>query len=151
MVLSTIVLSPLQLPVTLKPALLSVVDSTQLTPTFFHAGLPCVPAEASVQELDDQEAEECLETFRTQHLQFLPFVYISSAVTLRTFQHDRPFLWLCIKAICAKTLDAQDAHARCIREILAQRLVIEGERSIDLLLGLVACLSWYAALRPCIL
>lgn len=92
--------------------------------------------------LHPNDAKEYLETFRTQFLQFLPFVYVSDSTTPQWLQQERPFLWLCITAICTKSPAQQDVLGGRIRDVIAREVVAEGERSIDLLLGLLAFIIW---------
>ena len=114
--------------------------------------------------------DECLRTFQTHHLQALPFVYIPSRITyVRTtpshhvdtlvtlpvahlliifihsaaqLQRERPFLWLNIQALCCKNTTERNKLDHNVRQILAQRLLVDGDRTLDLLLGLVAYLAW---------
>ena len=88
------------------------------------------------------QGAEYLDTFRTQHLQFFPLVYLPQTITLQQLQHDRPFLWLVIRAICSKSIEQQSELAHQIREILARQLIVESERSVDYLAGLSAFLAW---------
>lgn len=91
---------------------------------------------------DLPEASEHLRTFRAHHLKFFPLVYIPATTTPQQLQQERPFLWLCIRAISTRSLEQQDELGRRIRETQCRQLLIEGERSIDLLLGLLAFLAW---------
>ncbi|KAH6887037.1 hypothetical protein B0T10DRAFT_607829 [Thelonectria olida] len=86
--------------------------------------------------------DECLRTFQTHHLQALPFVYIPSRITAAQLQRERPFLWLNIQALCCKNTTERNKLDHNVRQILAQRLLVDGDRTLDLLLGLVAYLAW---------
>lgn len=128
---------------------------------------PCHPS-----ELSTAQAEECLSTFRAHHLQALPFFHIAPEVTYvrhlithrvdfvvchqeikRTqglmlyspaqLQSRRPFLWRVLRTICCKSIVERGNLDNSIREILAQRILVDGDRSLDLLLGLIAYLAWY--------
>lgn len=83
-----------------------------------------------------------LHDFSSRYLQFFPFIYIPPSTNAEDFQRERPFLWLNIQAICTQTFNEQNKISLKIREILAKRVLVDGERSIDLLLGLLAHLSW---------
>lgn len=90
----------------------------------------------------DEDAQLALENFRNRHLKFYPFIYIPPDVTAAKFRQERPFLWLNIQAISTRSTEAQGRNGIFIRESLARRTVVEGERSIDLLLGLLSHLAW---------
>ena len=98
------------------------------------------------EELSAQEARQYLDIFRDRHLSFFPLVYLSPDVTPEQLQRDRPFLWLCIRAICTKSVEKQLALGAYIREIMARKVIVDGERSIDLLVGLSAFLAWLVPL-----
>ncbi|RYP60922.1 hypothetical protein DL771_010331 [Monosporascus sp. 5C6A] len=89
-----------------------------------------------------QSAEESLRIFRENHLRFFPFVYIPPETTADDLQRERPFLWLNIRALTCKSLAQQSALSNRIREIIAQKVLVESERTIDLLLGLLGFLAW---------
>jgi hypothetical protein len=57
-------------------------------------------------------------------------------------QRERPLLWLCIWANGCKSMAQQRIIEAKIRETLAQRVLVDLERSLDLLLGLIAYLCW---------
>ncbi|KAH9901821.1 hypothetical protein F4778DRAFT_791425 [Xylariomycetidae sp. FL2044] len=88
------------------------------------------------------EAEEMLTLFRDIHLKSFPFFYIPPDMTAEKLQLERPFLWLNIRAICCKVASEQLALGRRCRQILAQKVLVDLERNLDLLLGLVAFLGW---------
>ncbi|KAF4459217.1 zn 2cys6 transcription factor [Fusarium albosuccineum] len=110
-------------------------SSTHTSP-FTGAHTPFPP------EPSPSEADEHLKNFRLYHVQWLPLVYIPPQVTAAELQHERPFLWLNIRALCCKCVVEKNMLNQKIREILAQRLMVDLERSIDLLLGLLIHLGW---------
>ncbi|KAG0648446.1 Transcription factor himD [Hyphodiscus hymeniophilus] len=90
-----------------------------------------------------QEAEESLCVFRTKALDF-PFVVLSPHTSLDTMRREKPFLLLTILAWDSqesfrlqKTLELE------IREQLSRKAVFNGERSLDLLQGIMIYLCWY--------
>ncbi|RYP07563.1 hypothetical protein DL764_002418 [Monosporascus ibericus] len=80
-----------------------------------------------------QSAEESLRIFRENHLRFFPAADI---------ERERPFLWLNIRTLTCKSVAQQYALATRIREIIGQKVLVESERTMDLLLGLLAFLGW---------
>jgi hypothetical protein len=94
-------------------------------------------------EPSPHEAEEYLRIFRTQKSKYFPFTYIPSATSARQLLQERPFLWLCIMAISSKSTSQQLALGSKIRHILGRKMLLEHEKNIDLLLGLLAYIGWY--------
>ncbi|KAJ5822783.1 hypothetical protein N7447_005123 [Penicillium robsamsonii] len=88
------------------------------------------------------QAEQYLATFQQQHLNNFPFFCISSTTTPVQLQRERPLLWLSIWANGCKSVVQQRAIEVRIRETLAQKVLVDLERNLDLLLGLIAYLSW---------
>ncbi|KAI9149944.1 MFS-type transporter calB [Paramyrothecium foliicola] len=92
------------------------------------------------------EADRCLNTFRSLHLKQFPFVHIPLEMSASKLQKERPFLWLNISFITCKKVAEKKRIDKCIRETLAQKLIVDLERNLDLLLGLVAYLTWYMSI-----
>ncbi|KAJ5805371.1 Major facilitator superfamily domain general substrate transporter [Penicillium riverlandense] len=90
------------------------------------------------------EAEEYLAQFQTWKLQYFPFVYIPYDTSAADLEKDRPFLWLCIMGIGSKSSAQQQFLGNKIRQVIAQDLVVQSQKRLDLLLGLLAfigCIS----------
>jgi hypothetical protein len=94
--------------------------------------------------LSPSEAEEVLFDFRTQKLKFLPCIYILATTTPEEMLQERPFLWHCIVAMASKSTAQQQVLVAKVRETLNQRMLHESEGSLDLLLGILAFIAWYA-------
>ena len=92
--------------------------------------------------LSPEEAEEYLINFQTYRAKYLPFIYIPSSTTARQLQQERPFLWLCLMAAGSKSTTQKQVLGREIRQTVAQEIVVQSERNIDLLLGLLTFISW---------
>jgi hypothetical protein len=93
------------------------------------------------------EAAECLRSFQTFKLKYFPCVYIPLDTTTQQLQQERPLLWLCIMRLGSKSASRQQLIAKKIRQLIAEAMVIESEKSIDLLLGLLVYVGWYAPLN----
>ncbi|KAJ3469946.1 hypothetical protein MRS44_000045 [Fusarium solani] len=88
--------------------------------------------------LDSQELLRDFCTLKQVHLPFLMLDQESSADSLRD---AKPFLWLCIVAVSVKsTLKQQQLYGE-IRSIVANSMVAELERSLELLQGLLVCIA----------
>lgn len=90
-------------------------------------------------------AEDNLARFRHVLLRFGPVVYIPPGMTSEQLRQSRPLLWLGIMA--STTRSTKEAHiiGDRIRQILSQKVLIESERSMDLLQGLLVFLTWWAS------
>lgn len=93
-------------------------------------------------DLTDAEAENLLLIFRTQYLVSFPFVWIPPDMSARRLQVERPFLWMNIRGVCAKSTLQIRATGDKIREVLGRKIFVDLERDIDLLLGLLLHLGW---------
>ncbi|KAH7024643.1 uncharacterized protein B0I36DRAFT_163438 [Microdochium trichocladiopsis] len=100
------------------------------------------PYENELTIMTPEQAEQCLQTFRSGYMKYLPYIYLPADVGAEQLRRDRPFLWLNIQGICARPPSKQMALGGFIREVLARQYMIEGERSLDLLLGTLTCLTW---------
>ncbi|KAI0020358.1 hypothetical protein F4780DRAFT_779711 [Xylariomycetidae sp. FL0641] len=92
--------------------------------------------------LSQAEAEETLRLFRECHLSYMPFMYIPPDVGVEELEREKPYTWLNIRAICCKSASQQAVLATRCREIFAKKVYVDMERSMDLLLGLLAYHSW---------
>ncbi|KAJ5591583.1 uncharacterized protein N7459_001952 [Penicillium hispanicum] len=88
------------------------------------------------------EAEECLTQFRTTKARYFPFVYIPPTTTAQDLRQEKPFLWLAIMAISCRSTAQQQVLGDKIKQVVAEQMVMQSEKSIDLLLGLLAFVGW---------
>ena len=93
-------------------------------------------------DISDADAELNLATFRNTMLKYFPFVYISPMTTSFDLRRQRPFLWFCIMSITTKSIAMHVSMGIRVRKIIAQRVLMDGERSMDLLLGLLCHFGW---------
>jgi hypothetical protein len=73
---------------------------------------------------------------------FFPVAIIRPETTVEQMQTERPFLWLVIRAICSKSRARQNALGLRIRRELAQAMLLDCARSLDLLFGVMVYLAW---------
>ncbi|KAI0157785.1 hypothetical protein GGR57DRAFT_54822 [Xylariaceae sp. FL1272] len=100
------------------------------------------PGASDIDALSPLEAEEALALFRNNFLPMFPFAYISSTMAAAELQRDRPFLWLNITALCCKSPVKQMALHQRSRDELGRKLLSNGDRDIDMLLGVLLLLGW---------
>ncbi|KAL2864769.1 uncharacterized protein BJX67DRAFT_360252 [Aspergillus lucknowensis] len=95
-------------------------------------------------QTDDEEARSLLDTFRTEMTPYFPFIAIPLSTTVAELQRMKPFLLSTIIMVaCVSDADRQLAMARKIREYVGASIITNGEKSVDLLQGLLVCLAWY--------
>ncbi|RAL03034.1 Zn(II)2Cys6 transcription factor domain-containing protein [Aspergillus ibericus CBS 121593] len=87
--------------------------------------------------------QEALDIFRNQMLKYFPFLHISGDA--QRLREERPFLFLCIMAVTARSTSTKLALGGKIRRTATERLYLSNEPgavNIDLLLGLLTFLAW---------
>jgi hypothetical protein len=87
-------------------------------------------------------ADGYLLRFRNMSTYF-PFVIVPEEATVLSMSHDRPFL--CIAALAAATSSEKNLQKRLeqsFRIAILQKIMLDGERSLDLLQGLLVYLAW---------
>lgn len=86
--------------------------------------------------------EHLLDRFRDM-ASYFPFVRLPYDCTATSMAEDRPFLLLAaVAAASSKYCHLQDALIRQFKESLSQRVVMDGEKDLDLLQGLLVHLAW---------
>ncbi|OJK03485.1 hypothetical protein ASPACDRAFT_111277 [Aspergillus aculeatus ATCC 16872] len=93
-------------------------------------------------EFAPAEAEANWEVLRTRYLPLLPLVHFDHTLTARTLRQERPFFWTCAMAVTCSDGARQEVLGRAVREMAAREVVVEGRRTVDLLLGLLCLIGW---------
>lgn len=92
--------------------------------------------------IPNDAAEDNLARFRQASSRLGPIVYIPPTMTSEQLRQTRPLLWLGIMA--STTRSTKEAHVigDKIRQVISQKVLIDSERSMDLLLGLLVFMTW---------
>jgi hypothetical protein len=98
--------------------------------------------DVAVHNIPDATAKKQLDTFRRAFLPFFPFIHIPALMSASDLRQQKPFLWLVIMSLTTKSVEQQRAMGDTIRRIVSQKVVAEHEKSMDILLGLIAYLAW---------
>lgn len=119
-----------------------------VTPVPLHGTVPTEPQSPSSRipstlEPTECEAEELLGFFRKDMLGYMPFATIPFLQSAGELRQKCPFLWLCIMAITTKSSAKQTALSRAVRTSLGELMLVEGQRSLDLLYSIMICVTWY--------
>lgn len=86
--------------------------------------------------------EQHLDYFREHHLQYFPFMLLPGSVTADALHQEKPILSLTIRTICTKAISMQSKLSKQVREALAEKILVNGERNFDLLLSCIVCTAW---------
>lgn len=77
-----------------------------------------------------------------QWLEFFPFMHLRPDLTAEALQRESPFLWLCIMNVTSMSMPQQAMMRDRLRQEIAQRMILNHERSIEILQGLITLVSW---------
>ncbi|KAB8224401.1 hypothetical protein BDV33DRAFT_5400 [Aspergillus novoparasiticus] len=89
-----------------------------------------------------RDAELIFRNFRNNYLKLFPFIHLEDGMDSQKLRQNSPFLWACIIAVTSTNINQQDSLDRSVREIAAQEVIVEGKRTVDLLLGLLCYILW---------
>ena len=76
-------------------------------------------------------------------LTLFPFVFLAPDMTAKQLREWSPFLWFNIMAVTARTPGQQFTMSDHIKRFVAQKMVVDNEKNLDLLLGLLVFINWY--------
>ncbi|KAL3424957.1 zn 2cys6 transcription factor [Phlyctema vagabunda] len=90
-----------------------------------------------------KEASVLLDSFRTRAV-FFPFVVVPSDATVQSLARTSPFLLLAILT----SSDIKDPYLHHqldheFRQVLSMKVIVEGQKSLDYLMGLLVYTAWY--------
>jgi len=75
-------------------------------------------------------------------LAFFPLTHLPGSMTAARLRGLSPFLWFAIMTMACKQLDAQNVMSQAATQYVAQRMIVEWDKSLDLLQGLLCILAW---------
>ncbi|KAH7002074.1 hypothetical protein EDB80DRAFT_867093 [Ilyonectria destructans] len=110
-------------------------------PVSMNSASPDINETYQLPEPTPAEAEIYLAKFR-DWLKNFPFMILPPDTTAASLREERPFLWLCIMNITSMSAPQQLLMKERVREQIATRIVVNHERTMDVLLGLIAYLAW---------
>jgi hypothetical protein len=92
------------------------------------------------------KAEALLRGYGT-HAPNFPFIVFSPTVSLDFLRREKPFLLLSVLTMASTSNQVlQDLLEAELRETLGRKVIFNGEKSLDLLQGLLVYLAWYVIL-----
>jgi hypothetical protein len=99
-------------------------------------------------EIDEKEANLLLKIFRDEMCPEFPFIVIHDSASAQDLRRERPFLYLAVMAASTRNTVQQQKLGKLIIKHLAERMLVNGERSLDLLLGVLTYAGW-SVLKIC--
>ncbi|CEI68529.1 hypothetical protein FVEN_g5320 [Fusarium venenatum] len=96
---------------------------------------------SSLPEPTPEEAEAYLAKFKAW-LEKFPCIVLPHDVTAAALRQERPFMWLCIMNITSMSVEQQMKMKDRVRQELATRVIINHERSMDCLQGIICYVTW---------
>ena len=123
------------------------IDETVFTnASMFNASseaiLPCLDAIGN-SYLDLEHAEVLLQHFKAKISPHFPFVLVPQNDTADSLRHRKPFLLLAILAAASfENMPLQRKLGRKVKEVISDRMIMNGEVSFELLQGLLVHLAW---------
>jgi hypothetical protein len=94
-------------------------------------------------EFTPDQANVLLNKFRDQKAPFFPFVVVPSSLSAQDLQRDRPFLLKSILAVTSPIPEHPLVLGKWLIRQLTERMAINGERNLDLLLGVLTYTGWF--------
>lgn len=116
--------------------------SVPITPASSSSSSFTYPLRRDVEPTVD-EAELWFHTFQTKYLEHVPFVipYIQNT-SCTQLRQEKPVLWLVIMAVACPFVSKQLGLGRVFKELIAHEVIINGERTTDLLLAILTFGHW---------
>ncbi|UZP41490.1 hypothetical protein NXS19_009306 [Fusarium pseudograminearum] len=96
---------------------------------------------SSLPEPTPEEAEVYLRKFKTW-LEKFPCIVLPHDMTAAALRKEKPFLWLCIMNITSMSVEQQIKMKDQVRQEIATRIIINHERSMDCLQGIICYVTW---------
>ncbi|KAI9737968.1 MAG: hypothetical protein M1834_009338 [Cirrosporium novae-zelandiae] len=119
--------------------------SPEISDTILRPPLPSLFEEDVIQKgiINFESANLLLQMFHLESTNF-PFILLPPNTSLQSLRIEKPFLLLSILAMASQ--DKPNLHALLeseLRRVLGTKVIVKGEKSLDLLQGLMVYLAWY--------
>ena len=97
-----------------------------------------------VDELDlgSEDPDELLAIFRNEMSPNFPFITMAELTRAEDLRRDRPSLFTAILAVTTRNTSGGKALGKAFSKQLAERMVVDGERNMDLLLACLTYAAW---------
>jgi hypothetical protein len=89
------------------------------------------------------QADRVLDIFRDHFMPNFPFVVVDGATSARQLHEERPTVFRSIMMVAARLpVRRLEKMKREFLGYIGQRLLVEDGRTLDMLQGLLICISW---------
>ena len=123
------------------PPFLEDYQSHRLTPELSASPAPAISLEGL--DVSWASAERAVNEFRLDYMPKFPFVVIKPGETARQMRRERPFLFRVVVLVTARiSLEKQRILKDSVTVSLGQHLLVNEERCLDLLQGLLVFIAW---------
>ena len=121
------------------------IPPTQIPPNFQTTlktyDLPTTqPSNALQPNFEDPDV--LLSLFRVQMSPYFPFVVVPQNISAADLRRDRPFLLNAILAVSSRSSSKQKNLGNEVLRQLAEKVFVNGERNLDVLLGILTYAGW---------
>lgn len=89
------------------------------------------------------DANGLLEIFKDQACLYFPFISVPKSTSAEDLRRERPFLYLAIMAVTSQKSYQKEELGKLLLRQIAERVFVDGERSLDLLLGILTFTAWF--------
>jgi hypothetical protein len=72
----------------------------------------------------------------------MPFISFPSTMTALQLRQERPMLWLAVMCVSWRVLPKQMDLCEHFRRLIAQKVLLENQRSMDILLAVLTFVTW---------
>jgi hypothetical protein len=125
-------------------------DRSTGSQVYTPCSLDCSPQQSGADTpFNDQLTDEELIEYRQQHVKPFPLIYIPPSLSAEQLAAEKPIFSLALKTICNKALSRQVILSKKLRETFATKMIVDGEKSLDLLLSILVCMAWQVASQRC--
>lgn len=118
------------------------VQQFNATPNQTSMQFSTAPPPLQTRKITMDHAENLLSTFKKQ-MHYFPFVQIPMDASVPVLSRTSPFLLLAI--LCAASVSDASLHHQIdyeFRRVLGLKLIVDGEKSLDYLQGLLIYIAW---------
>jgi hypothetical protein len=137
--------------------LVSLLRSQHAAPQNDRPAFPQVPTPQSSEHSPNQGGVEPrydvhltnheLSMFCDMHLPNFPLIHLPPSITAEELQAEKPLVCMAIKTVCNKAWSHQGKLSKRLRERISSQLLVDGEKTLDLLLSILMCMAWYVSLH----
>ncbi|VUC26670.1 unnamed protein product [Clonostachys rosea] len=117
-------------------------DGNETSPTLTNNTPTAFEADTYTDEPSLEEADATLERFRHEMVPLCPYVCIPREWDAATLRQQYPFLWLNVMGVASLSTKTRYSLGRQAKNIIVQKVVADGTRSVDMLLGVLTFLCW---------